>query len=72
MSEREKLLREMEELTSSELKLLRSLLRSVRRRKAPVKKGSKKNEAYLKVRDALKGIRGSLADDISMQREDRI
>lgn len=72
MSEREKLLREMEELSPAELKLLRSLIRSVHTRRTLGKKRSRKNEAYLEVRNALKGINGSLAGDISLQREDRL
>lgn len=71
MSEKEKLIREVSALSHEELQMLRKWMRSIRRnRNSPT--GTGKQEAYLKVRKALGGIKGILSDDIARHRGDRV
>lgn len=73
MSQKEKLSNEVKELTLSEARAVRNFIRSIRRKKeTPSKKPIKKNAAFLTVRKALKNIKGSLSEEISIEREDRI
>lgn len=70
MSEKEKLSNEISNLTNAEVKMLRRFLKSIKATKPSYKKEDL--SAYLEVRKALKGIKGSLSDDIVTERDERV
>lgn len=65
----EKTLKELEDLTPNELIRVYDLIVSLKE-KAPQKNNSKTLLSYIKVRDVLKGCKGSLSDDILDEREE--
>ena len=62
MSEREKILQELSQLTDDELLIIRKLLQQSKQEKTEVK-------SYLKVRKALSSVK--LSNDITENREER-
>lgn len=73
MSEKEKLSNEINSLTTAEVKMLRRFLKNIKSIKPSDKTVTKEaHTAYLEVRKALKGIKGSLSADIISEREERI
>ncbi len=71
MKVRERTIEELNHLRPTEILEVYNLILSLKNSKNDVP--SKKSEtAYLKVREALKRCKGSLAEDILLQREERI
>lgn len=69
MTIKEKTIREVESLKPDEVRLIYDIIQSLKRRS---RRGTQNENHYLKVREALKNIRGSLSEDIRIQRHDRI
>jgi len=70
MEIRERAIEEIKKLDSKKLMTLYEIILSI---KGDDNNGNKKPSlAYLNVREALKNIKGSLAEDVSWGREDRI
>ncbi|GJQ48141.1 MAG: hypothetical protein H3C64_09010 [Candidatus Kuenenia stuttgartiensis] len=71
MKIKEQTIKELETLSPSELITVYEMILSLKARDR--KRESREGEpAYLRVRKALKQCKGSLSEDIKLQREDRI
>ena len=70
MSVKEKILRELDSLTPSELMKIRNLIDEIKSPRIGKKKGGGK--AYLRVRQALGKVKDNLAREISTGREERL
>lgn|GEM_PF-1212217 len=70
MSAKERLLKEMESLSASELLLVRSLIRTLKRKSArkPLRPGT----GGRKARAALRNLKTPLSDEIAASRSDRV
>ena len=71
MKVREQTIQELDHLNPTEILEVYNLILSLKHSKNNVP-SKKSGAAYLKVREALKNCRGSLAEDIILQREERI
>lgn len=70
MKIKEKAMKELEAMTPAEVIKLYDLMQSLKTR--TMKKLVTHSNAYLKVREALSDCKGSLSNDILMEREERI
>lgn len=71
MKIKEQTLKEMETLNPKELMILYEIIltiKNIRKEYKPIKISS----AYMRVRELLNDLKGSLSDDIILEREDRI
>lgn len=71
MTLKDKIIEEINQADSVQLHLVYDLIRSMNQSKS-AKTGIKRNKAYLKAREALRSVKGSLSKDIMEAREDRI
>jgi hypothetical protein len=72
MKIKRQIITDLEALTPDEILSVYSIVAAMKRKKAPaVSPASSKEPSYLRVRKALSGCRGSIADDILSAREDR-
>ncbi len=75
MKAKEQIIQELNRLSHVEILKLYNLISALRGDLSPKKKAKSSmgfNTAYLKAREALKNCKGSLADDIIADREERI
>lgn len=69
MTIKEKTIQELESLEYNEVRIVYDIIQSLKRRP---RMRTANGDAYLKVREALKNISGSLSEDISKDRIDRV
>ncbi len=72
MTLKEKIIEEINQADSVQLHLVYDLIRSMNQGRSAQTATIKRNKAYLKAREALKSVKGSLSKDIIEAREDRI
>jgi len=70
MQTKERLIKEIQNLSPEEIVNLYELVLDIKRKREQVSREEKRS--YLKVQEILKKCRGSLSDDIRQMREDRI
>ena len=71
MEIRERAIKEINNLNTNKLMTLYEIILSMKNSEKDANKG-RISSAYLKVRESLKNLNGSLSDDIILMREDRI
>jgi hypothetical protein len=68
---RQRLIRELEQLSSIELIIVQNFVQTLKMPKYP-QATHQKTEGYLETRQALAAFKGNLSDDIIREREERI
>jgi hypothetical protein len=69
---RDQIKADIEQMSPQELTVLRGIIESLRAPKVQKSSSQSDMDAYIKVRNALSGIHGSISADILKDREDRI
>jgi len=69
MTIKEKTIQELESLNNNDLRVIYDIIKTLKRKDESKKYSGK---SYLKVREALKNVQGSLSTDIINSRRDRI
>lgn len=75
MKIKEQTIKELENMNSTELMIIYDFILSFKRKDVEHiedKRNDNGRESYMKVRNALKSCKGSMSEDISLEREDRI